>query len=151
MITWYEDKYLKIEFDIVPDTTETFPCPFYGKERNKEICEKPFLNRKNLNVTITYKGEVFSFLVPEGYTWDGATIPRIAWITVGSPTDPKFQIPSLIHDVLCENKHYINYNRYLSTLVLERLLYCSGVSSFKRWRMKHCVDNFQKFQGWGRK
>ena len=56
----------------------------------------------------------------------------------------------MVHDTLCENHHYIDGDRYLSTIVFERLLSVGGVGSFKRWLMKHSVDNFQKFCGGGK-
>ncbi|MCD7779580.1 MAG: DUF1353 domain-containing protein [Candidatus Gastranaerophilales bacterium] len=68
--------------------------------------------------------------------WEGATIPRFFWRFIGANTSPKFL-----------NHSYIDNNRYLSTIILERLLYCSGVNGFKRWMMKHSVDNFQKIKG----
>ena len=148
MLTWYEDKEIKIEFDKKPIVAMCYPNPCYSDEKNRIIDDKPFLNKVDLDVRITYIKDEYNFTVPKGYTWDGATIPRFFWRLIGSNTSPEFLIPSMIHDVLCENHHYINNDRYLSTLILERLLYCSGVSSFKRWLMKHSVDNFQKFQGW---
>ena len=145
---WYEDKELKIEFDKIPSVTMCYPLPCYDKYRKKEIIEKPFLNREDLNVKITYlEDEISGFTVPKGYTWDGATIPRIFWRLIGANTSPEFLIPSMIHDVLCEHHEYIHYDRYLSTIILERLLYCSGVGCFKRWMMKHSVDNWQKITG----
>ncbi len=125
------------------------------KKRNREIDNKPFLNREDLEVTITTQMPIglfsdrktYKFIIPKGYTWDGATIPRLFWRFIGSNTSPEFLIPSMIHDVLCENHSYIDNDRYLSTLILERLLYCSGVSGFKRWMMKHSVDNYQKIKG----
>jgi len=148
MITWYEDDELKIEFDKTPVVAMSYPMPCYSDEINRKIDKKPFLNKADLSVKITYRDDEYPFIIPKGYTWDGATIPRFFWRLMGANTSPDFLIPSMIHDVLCENRHYIDYDRYLSTIVLERLLYCSNVNFFKRWIMKHCVDNFQKFQGW---
>ncbi len=145
---WYEDKELKIEFDKEPKVTMCYPMPCYDKFRKKEIIEKPFCNKEDLTVTITYSDEYIpSFIIPKGYTWDGATIPRIFWRLIGANTSPEFLIPSMIHDALCENHQYIQHDRYLSTIILERLLYVSGVGSFKRWMMKHTVDNWQKISG----
>ncbi|MCD8179774.1 MAG: DUF1353 domain-containing protein [Tannerellaceae bacterium] len=145
---WYKDDELIIEFDKEPNVTMSYPMPCYDECKNREIDKKPFLNREDLHVRITYIDEKYCFLIPQGYTWDGATIPRFFWRFIGSNTSPEFLIPSMIHDVLCENHSYIDNDRYLSTLILERLLYCSGVNGFKRWMMKHSVDNFQKFKGW---
>lgn len=145
---WYEDEDLKIEFDKNPSVTICYPMPCYDKLRKKEVIEKPFLNREDLKVKITYLDEEIPEInIPRGYTWDGATIPRVFWRLIGPSTSPEFLIPSMIHDVLCEHHEYIQYDRYLSTIILERLLYCSGVGSFKRWMMKHTVDNWQKIAG----
>ena len=142
---WYEDEKLTIEFDKVPDADISYPMPFYGKDRNKAICNKPFLNKEPLTVNLTWLGECFTFNIPAGYEWDGASIPKLFWRIIGSKYNPEFIIPSMLHDVLCENHNYINNNRYLSTIVLERCLKVSDVSSWRRWLMKHCVDNYQKF------
>lgn len=145
---WYEDNELKIEFDKVPQVTVCYPMPCYDKFRKKEVIEKPFCNCQDLTVSITYFDECIpSFTIPKGYSWDGATIPRIFWRLIGANTSPEFLIPSMIHDVLCENHQYVQYDRYLSTIILERLLYVSGVGFFKRWMMKHSVDNYQKIKG----
>ena len=53
----------------------------------------------------------------------------------------------MIHDVLCENKDYVDYNRYLADKVFERLLFVAGVPAFTRWLMFHSVDNYQKMFG----
>lgn len=150
MITWYEDKKLKIEFDKMPEIAVSYPTPFYGEEKNRDICNKQFVNKEALNVKITWLYETFTFDIPQDYRYDGASIPRFCWRIIGTPQESKFLIPSLLHDVLCENHHYINGNRYLSTIVLERCLKVSGVGGFRRWAMKHSVDNFQKFQGWNK-
>ena len=147
---WYKDKDLIIEFDKVPNIKIFYPLPNLSQEEKKEIIKKPFLNEYDINVTIKYKENYYSFLVPQNYTWDGATIPRIFWRLIGPNTSPEFLIPSMIHDILCQNHCYINNNRYLSTIILERLLFCSGCTGWKRWLIKHSVDNFQKFNGWSK-
>lgn len=147
MIKWYKDEKFLIEFDKMPDVGISYPTPFYGKRENKEICKYPFINKSPLSVRITWLDEVFPFDIEEGYCWDGASIPKFFWRVIGSNTEPEFIIASLLHDKLCENHHYVNNNRYLSTIVLEKCLKVGGAGSFKRWLMKHCVDNFQKICG----
>ena len=150
MITWYCDEELAIKFDKEPDVSMRFILPWVTEEEVKEIYKKPFINNKELRVVIEdrIEQEIYEFTIPEWYTWDGATIPRAFWRLIGSKTDNRFLVPSLIHDVLCENHDYIDGNRYLSTIVFERLLYVSKVNAFNRWMIKHSVDNFQKFCGW---
>ena len=59
-----------------------------------------------------------------------------------------FLIAAMVHDYMCLNHSVVNSNRYLSTLIFNDLLEVGGTPAFKRWLMKHSVDNFQKFQKW---
>ena len=149
-IVWYSDDELEIVFNKTPDLDIRFIMPCMTKAEINEINKKPFICEKDLFVTLKDKVQqvTYEFLIPKGYTWDGATIPRIFWRLIGSKSDNRFLVPSLIHDVLCENHDYIDDNRYFSTIVFERLLYVSKVNAFSRWMIKHSVDNFQKFCGW---
>lgn len=147
---WYEDDELKIEFDKVPCVSVRYALPSMTQAEKKSIAKYPFICKKSLHIKIIYFTDVCEFTIPKDYTWDGATIPRIFWRLIGSKTDSKFLIPSLIHDYLCENHKAVDYNRYLADKVFERLLYVSGVPAFNRWLMFHSVDNFQKFCGWGK-
>lgn len=150
MIKWYADENMAIFFSQTPKPIIRYPYPEIDEEKLEEIEKKPFLNTQKFKVALfdlkNKKRYVFS--VPEKYTWDGATIPSFAWSIVGAKTDPAFLIPSLIHDILCENHPFVNNDRYFSTCIFERLLYVSKVPAWKRWIMKHSTDNYQKFCGW---
>lgn len=148
-IIWYSDEEITIKFDKEPDLDVQIVSPWLTKEEANEINKKPFICEEELFVTLIDEIEqtTYEFLIPKGYTWDGATIPRIFWRLIGSKSDNRFLVPSLIHDVLCENHDYIDGERYFSTIIFERLLYVSGVNAFNRWMMKHSVDNFQKIAG----
>ena len=148
-ITWYSDDEIAILFDKVPNVTMRYVTPFTTEEEKKEINKKPFINLTELKVILQNKieQETYEFVIPAGYTWDGASINKLFWRLIGSKTDQRFLIPSLIHDVLCENHDYIDDNRYFSTIVFERLLFVSKVNPFSRWLMKHSVDNYQKICG----
>ena len=150
MIEWYADNDIKIIFDKEPDLNILYVMPWMDKEEAKEINKKPFINNTELNVILIdeIEQETYQFTIPKNYRWDGASIPRAFWRLIGSKTDNRFLVPSLIHDVLCENHDYINSDRYFSTCVFERLLYVSKVNAFSRWMIKHSVDNFQKFCDW---
>ncbi len=147
---WYNDDDLAIYFSHKPDVGFRVIEPKMSKEEKDDIAKKPFLNKKDIAVVLfdLKRNSRYAFSIKRGYTWDGATIPRFAWRVIGAKTDPRFLIPSMIHDVLCENHCFAGNDRYFADKVFERLLYVSGVGSFKRWAMFHCVDNFQKFQGW---
>ncbi len=151
MIEWYKDDEIGIFFDKIPNVNIRFALPYLSDEEKKDIAKKPFINESDLKVVLVdfITDEIYDFVIPKGYIWDGATIPRMFWRLIGAKTDCKFLIPSLIHDVLCENHDYIGNDRYFSTCVFERLLYVSGVCALSRWTIKHSVDNFQKiFGGW---
>jgi hypothetical protein len=39
---------------------------------------------------------------PEGYEWNGASVPAPLWPIIGSPFDPRFMAPALVHDRVYE-------------------------------------------------
>ena len=149
-VVWYSDDDIVIKFDKVPDVDIRIIEPTMTDEEIKAIYKKPFICKSELKVKIVDKEEPmqYDFTIPKGYCWDGASIPRFFWRLIGAKTSPEFLIPSLIHDVLCENHDYIDDERYLSTIVLERLLRVSRVNALSRWTIKHSVDNYQKFCDW---
>ena len=150
MINWYQDKKMTIKFSAVPNVQMRLILPSMTETEKKEIAKCPFINKTDLKVELldNKKRAKYIFDIQKGYTWDGATIPRPFWRLIGAKTDPKFLIPSLIHDVLCENHGYVDNDRYFSTRVFERLLFVSGVNPISRHLMFHSVDNFQKFCNW---
>lgn len=151
MIEWYKDNKLTIFFDIEPLVKMRYALPSMTALEKESISRYPFKNVKTLKVTLFdhKKKKKYEFTIPSDYCWDGASIPRLFWRLIGAKTDSRFLIPSLIHDVLCENHHYVKNDRYFADKVFERLLFVSGVPAFNRWLMFHSVDNFQKFCGWG--
>ena len=148
MIEWYKDDELTITFSEIPCVGVRIIIPTMSKEEKADAKAKPFLNRKRLLVDITYKDRVYCFVIPKFYYWNGANIPRFFWRLIGAKSEPRFLIPSMLHDILCENHCYIDNDRYLSRLVFRALLKTAGVNPITRWVMFHSVDNFQKFQAW---
>ena len=147
---WYADKDMAIYFSEEPDVDFRVIKPYMTKEEKDDIAEKPFLNKKEIIAVLfdLRRNQRYSFKIQKGFVWDGASIPRFAWRIIGAKTDPRFLIPSMVHDVLCVHKNFCGNDRYFADKVFERLLYASDVPAFKRWLMFHSVDNFQKFQGW---
>lgn len=152
MINWYDGDYIGIQFDKHPHVDILYPEPQMSDEEKKEAEEKPFICKNSVDVVLMdYDREkTYRFTIPENYRWDGATIPKIFWLIIGSKTDSRFLIPSMIHDILCENHGLVGNDRYFADRVFDKLLYVSGVCAVKRWAMFHCMDNWQKFQGWGK-
>lgn len=153
MIKWYQDKNIGIFFDKLPIVKMRYALPSMTTLEKNSINKFPFENKVALKVVLCdyKKNKEYEFSIRKDYCWDGATIPRLFWRLIGSKTESEFLIPSMIHDVLCENHSYVNNDRYFADRVFERLLYVSGVPAFNRWLMFHSVDNFQKFCDWGKK
>lgn len=152
MIEWYKDKRMEIIFSTEPAVSMRFALPYMSESQRKSVNKYPYINNKDLHVVIKdlKHKETYKFVINKGYCWDGATIPRIFWRLIGPKTDPKFLIPSMIHDKMCENHSIVGNDRYFADKVFENLLKVSEVNVFNRFIMFHCVDNFQKFCKWNK-
>lgn len=123
-----------------------------SKEELKKALKKPFYTKRALSVIVIYEGKHYHFVIPQNYDWNGANVPPFCWLLIGQQKEPRFKLPSCVHDFLCENKSVIGNDRYLSTLIFETLCEHFGrFNDLKRWAMFHSVDNFQKFCCWGKK
>ncbi len=149
-IMWFENDELSIGFSDVPHVCVRYVLPSSTPEEVKSIKRYPFMCKTALKVKLFdhEKNKVYDFTIPKGYCYDGATIPKFFWRVIGSNTDNSFLIPALIHDVLCENHHYIDNDREFSSKVFNALLEVAEVPAFKRFLMKNSVDFFQRFCGW---
>lgn len=147
---WYKDKNLAITFNITPCVKMRYPLPSMTTVEKNAISKYPFENKKRLEVKLEdfKKNKTYKFTIRANYCWDGASIPRLFWRDIGAKTDPRFLIPSLIHDVLCENHNYIDNDRNFSSCVFDALLKVSKVSKPKRFLMKNSVDMYQRFCKW---
>lgn len=96
----------------------------------------------------------FSFTIPKDYVWNGADIPPILWVFVGSKDNPEFKVPSLVHDFILEFKAYIFRNilceiismpdyRRLTSLIFRDLLKTYGTKTVKSNIMSGVVQMFQ--------
>ena len=139
MLKWSSNKYVTVYFSEVPHVGIRYALPSQSSEERKSIKKYPFINKKTLKVKLVdkVKNKTYVFIIPKGYCYDGASVPRLFWRIIGSNTDNKFLIAALIHDVLCENHCYIDFDRRLSSEVFNALLESSGVCAFKRWMMKY--------------
>jgi hypothetical protein len=114
------------------------------KEKQK-AAEYPFINCSSLKVRITYYGQQYEFHVPKGFRWDGATIPWFVWWIVGSKTENRYRLPSMIHDYMCNNKYIVNFNRKLSSDVFRALLRANAVAKWRIAVMYFFVELCQKY------
>ena len=146
MVNWYLDSEVSIDFSETPHVGIRYIMPSDSEETKKSVKKYPFINKRDLTVRLgDIKNErVYEFGIPKGYCYDGASIPRLFWRVIGSPTDNSFLIAALVHDVLCENHQYVMNDRIFSTKVFNALLKASQVGKIKRFLMKNSVDIFQK-------
>ena len=145
MINWYSNRKVMIFFDKLPSLSVRYEVPSMPKEERKSIEKYPFFCKQELEVILydIKKDKTYSFKIPKGYCYDGASIPRFFWRIIGSNTDNKFLVPALVHDVLCEHHEYVDYDRAFSTDVFNALLEASGIFAPKRFFMKNSVALFQ--------
>lgn len=151
-IMWYEDKKLAIGFNCMPHVCVRYIAPSATDDEVKSIKKFPFICKTELKVTLFdhVKKVRHNFIIPKGYCYDGASIPRIFWRVIGANTNNTFLIPALIHDFMCENHDCVNYDRSFSTDVFNALLKTEKVNPVKRFFMKNSVATFQTlFCGWG--
>ena len=110
---------------------------------------KPFKTNKSALIKIQYtdkKGNYIKKIIsnPSEYIYDGASIP----FKIGKG-NMKLLIPALFHDLMCEDKSIINYNRNLSSKIFKDLLLQCKVNKLIAEVMYLAVDNYQCFMdGW---
>ena len=150
MLKWCENKKVIVSFDAIPLVGIRYILPSTLKEMKKSIKKYPFINKRLLKVELVdiKKDKKYKFEIPKCYCFDGASVPRFFWRIIGANTDNKFLIAALIHDVLCENHHYVDNDRKFSTEVFNALLESSEVFPLKRFCMKTSVNFYQRFCNW---
>lgn len=70
----------------------------------------------------------FEWKAPKGITIDGASIPRLLWVAVGSPFVGDYRRASVLHDYECymQNKPHRKVHK-----MFYHAMRCDGVSRFK--------------------
>ena len=152
MFRWVENEKVIVYFDEAPHVSIRYIVPSMTDSEIKSAKKYPFINKKTLTVRLVdkIKDRTYQFDIPKNYCYDGASIPRFFQRIIGAPTDNSFLIASMVHDVLCENHHYIMNDREFSTEVFNALLESSKVCKLKRFLMKHSVNIYQAlFCDWG--
>ena len=126
------------------------------KETKQAKIKYPFELFGTVTVTIKTNIRKFSFDIYNGYTWNGADIPRFLWRLIGSRTSNEFLVASMLHDYMLEFKKYILkeilYNmitideyRRLTSLIFREKLKHQGTITVKANIMSWCVDIFQHY------
>ena len=87
----------------------------------------PHLNRYRLNSAVIIDG----ILIEKGFEWNGASIPRFLWTSVGSPFWPKFMAASMVHDKLYNMGLASGYTKKQADELFKKILLSEGVSECK--------------------
>ena len=113
------------------------------EDKNK----KQFITTKDTYLIITFTDYTTLILFANsGFKFDGATIP----FNIGKG-DMRLLIPTLFHDIMCNSKEVVDYNRNLSSLIFRELLIECGVNKIQAQMMYLAVDNWQRLCRWTRK
>lgn len=151
-----KEKIINVEFSDNPDVRIRVISSQDSDCLKKAKKKYPFELYNSLNVMVTTSKRKFEFTIFNGYTWNGADIPRLFWRVIGSRTDNDFLIASMLHDYLLEFKVYIlneilknsiskrEYRR-LTSLTFRHVIKEQGTNTIKANVMSWCVDVFQIF------
>lgn len=157
-----KEQVLFIDIEPSPDVKIRVINDFDTLETKQAKIQYPFELFNTVKVTVITTKRDFSFNIYNGYTWNGADIPRMLWRLIGSRTSNEFLIASMLHDYLLQFKKYIlnetlqgsmsvsEYRRLTSLIFREKLKH-QGTNTIKANIMAWCVDVFQKFgnkKGW---
>ena len=112
------------------------------KDKNR----KPFQANKVAILKVTYGDKTYILSNVTGYTWDGASIP----FKIGKG-NMKLLIPSMYHDIICENKGLVDFDRKLSSMIFRELLLQCKVNRLTANIMYESVEIYQRFmKGWSK-
>jgi len=94
-----------------------------------------------------------AIVVPEGFRFDGASIPRIFWCVPGFAPMGKHLWAALLHDFLCvlSRNNPAAMDRELADAIFASLLKHTGVVGWRRVAMDLAVSGYRrwlKFQEW---
>ena len=105
------------------------------EDKNK----KQFVTCTDATLTVIFSDNTtIDLYAPKGYKFDGATIP----FGIGKG-NMKLLIPALFHDIMCDNKATINYNRKQANLIFKACLIECDVNKFIAQLMYLAVEAFQ--------
>ena len=142
-------EFLSVKLVGNPDIEVRYVMPWDDEETIFEKNQKPFKTNKSALIKVVYRdkqGKETQKIIsnPSEYIYDGATIP----FRIGKG-NMKLLIPALFHDIICDDKSLVDYNRRLSSLIFKDLLLQCGVYKIVAETMFLAVDTYQRFMdGW---
>ena len=132
---------MKLELNQKPIIATQVVYPTDTEFEQKQKLKFPFKLYNNVVLTVKDKEKSYTITAYKNYCFDGATIP----FGLGGK-DTRLLVPSLFHDIMCEKKYIIDYDRKLSSDIFYELLIMCGMPKLKAKVMRFAVDNYQKLQ-----
>lgn len=127
-----------------PDIKVREVMPYDDEKTVKDKNKKPFIAQNVAIIKVTYGDKRYIISNPTGYVYDGASIP----FKIGKG-NMKLLIPALFHDIICEDKSLVDYNRKLSSMIFKELLLQCHVNKLTAEIMYQSVNIYQCFMdGW---
>lgn len=113
------------------------------REKIKDKNKKQFITCNSASLTIIFDNNTKLVLhAHKGYKFDGATIP----FNIGKG-NMKLLIPALFHDILCDNKQFVDYDRNLASRIFKALLLDCGMNKATAQVMFLAVEAYQTLFG----
>lgn len=113
------------------------------RDKIKDKNKKQFITCNSTSLTVLFEDNTQLILfAPKGYKFDGATIP----FNIGKG-NMKFLVPALFHDIMCDRKHIVGYDRNLASRIFKALLIDCGVNKTTAQIMYLAVEAYQKLFG----
>ena len=125
------------------------PVLFHEKEETiKNKNKKQFMTTVSCVLIVKYKFNnkinKLELYAPAGYSFDGATIP----FNIGKG-NMRFPIPALFHDLMCDYKYLVDYDRQFASEIFKQSLILCGTNPLTADIMYRSVEMYQKiFCNW---
>ena len=157
-----KEQVISIRFDVEPQVRIRVISDDDTDEAKQGKIKYPFKLDNPVKVTIETTFRTFSFVIYNGYTWNGADIPKFFYRIIGSRTSNEFLIASMLHDYLLEFKVFMlnevlknqitkDEYRRLTSLIFREKIKAQGTNTIKANIMSWAVDVFQHYcnrKGW---
>ena len=138
---------LNLKLSCEPRVAVRVVLPSDDKATIKSKKQKQFINKKLCILTVDTGDRQFIITAHKDYCFDSATIP----FGIGKG-DTRLFVPALFHDIMCDHKEVVDYDRKLSSQIFRELLLMCEVPKWKVNIMYNSVETYQKlFGGWKRK
>ena len=138
---------LNLKLNCEPQVAVRVVLPSDDKATVKSKKQKQFINKKLCILTVDTGDKQFTITAHKNYCFDSATIP----FGIGKG-DTRLFVPALFHDIMCDNKKLVDYDRKLSSQIFRELLLMCEVPKWKADIMYNSVEIYQRlFGGWKKK